>query len=142
MDRLRSESEAVVRRLYSAWSSGDVEGVARSFAEHCVFEDVTLETKAEGRDALRELVAAVGEALPDLTWAVDFLAIDGEICTCECRFAGTLVKDLPGIPAKNERVEIRELVLLTIRDEQIHAYRGYWSMGMLLRQLGYTVATH
>lgn len=138
MNDSRSNVEQLVRRHYAEWSAGNAVGVAQLYADGCVFEDVTLENKVEGPDAVQELVAAVCDAMPDLKWHVSLIAVDGPICTCECRFEGTLVKDLPGIPATGKRFDVRELVVLVVRDGKIHDYRGYWSLGTFLRQLGHS----
>lgn len=139
MNPARSDIEQLVRRHYADWSAGDADAVAQCYAPGCVFEDVTLESRAEGPDAVRDLVAAVCEAIPDLKWHIALVAIDGQNCTCECRFEGTLVKDLPGIRATGKRVDVRELVILVMKEGRIHEYRGYWSLGMLMRQLGHAL---
>lgn len=136
----RSDLKELVRHHYAEWSAGNIDGVARCYAERCMFEDVTLETKAEGRSAVRDLVAAVCEAIPDLKWKLGLMTVEGDVCCCELSFEGMLVKDLPGIPATHQRVNVRELVVVIFRNGKIREYRGYWSMGMMLRQLGHVIS--
>lgn len=136
----RPDLKELVRHHYAEWSAGNIDGVARCYSDGCTFEDVTLETKAEGRSAVKDLVAAVCEAIPDLKWKLGLMTVEGDVCCCELSFEGTLVKDLPGIPARDRRVDVRELAVVVFRDDKIHEYRGYWSMGMMLRQLGHVIS--
>lgn len=138
MTTSRSNAEDIIRQHFAQWSLGNAAAVAQFYADGCVFQDLTLESRAEGPTAVREMVTAVCNAIPDLKWHLDLIAVDGQICTCECRFEGTLRKDLPGIPATHRHFMVPELVLIVLDNEKIRDYRGYWALATFLRQLGHS----
>ncbi len=132
-----SKVRELLQRHYTAWSTGDIEGVVACFNEGCVFEDLALEAKIEGRTGVRKFVQMSFNAIPDFKWNPKTILVDGDRCSVEWQMDGTLVGDLPGIPGTSQRFDVRGLSTLVVRGGLIQENRDYWCLNTLVRQVGY-----
>ena len=131
-----ADNRQVVEQHIKAWSNGDIDGIVACFTEDCVFEDMALQTRFEGHDAVREFAVAVFGAIPDFQWTPTRVFGDGASMCIESHFSGTQTGDFPGIPATGKSADIPCLTVDDIRDGRIHRHRDYWSLAAYLQQVG------
>ena len=131
-----SKSRKLLDRHYAAWSSQDADAVAACFTDDCVFEDLALQAKFEGKGGVRGFAEMTFAAIPDFTWTVHTFLADGPHCATEWTFTGKQTGELPGIPPTNKPFKIPGLSFVEIRDGKIHRNRDYWNLATYLQQVG------
>lgn len=101
-----SRTEATIRRLYEAMSSGDVADVDGILTPD--WEDVPHSAHSSpGVHGFKELVAYLHAAFPDLSVTIEDVLVDGDRAAVRSVARGTHSAEVLGIPATGRTVEYR-----------------------------------
>lgn len=131
------ENKAVVRRFYDeVMGQGRVEVLDEVMVEGFVDHGEAFFGSPQGRDTLREGVAAVHGILPDLRVALHEMVAEGDLVgvrgTMRCRHAGTFV----GVAGTGHELTWEGIAIFRLADGKI-AERWFNSDSIsILRQLG------
>lgn len=137
--------EAGVEELLDAWaiawssddSSDDAERVLALFVDDCVFEDVTFNVVARGKDELRSFVERAFAAVPDFKYRVTRRFATSERAAIEWAMSGTQQGDLPGIPATGKRFSaVPGATILELQAGKIRRESDYWDAATFMKQVG------
>lgn len=115
------QDEAFVQRMLSAWNAHDVERAMAMMAEDCLWE-VTRGaephgTLVSGAAAVRDAVADLFRAIPDIHYRPLRSAFGPDLVVMELQVTGTL--------ADGNRANFNACDVLTMRDGKIAAKRSY-----------------
>ncbi len=117
----RFDGEAFIRQFNTVWDEHDIDGIAEMFTDDVIFEasfgSQPYGERAAGKEAARNLAAAVFERVPDLRFKELRHVVSTELAVVESVTTGTPVG---GMPYKTHLVDV-----LTIRDGKIAAKRSY-----------------
>ena len=124
-----------------AWSgddsSNDPERVLALFVDDCVFEDVTFDLVAHGKDELRSFVERAFAAVPDFKYQVTDRFVASEWAAIEWVMSGTHKGDFPEMPATGKRFSsVRGATILELEDGKIRRESDYWDAATLMKQIG------
>ena len=115
----------------------DAEAVARWFAPDGVQRRVATAEVAQGRDAVREGVAALFRAFPDFHVRVRDLFTAGDRTCAECTYTGTHKGDFAGIAATGRPIEVDGCyVFRWNKDGLAQEENIYFDNATILMQLG------
>lgn len=104
--------------MVEALNRGEVEGVSQLWAEALVISD-SLAGLPSGREGLKLRLRMWESALPDLSFAVESLAVTGDEAVVTLTWSGTHLGELLGVPGTGERVRFTATV------------RTIWSGGLM-----------
>ena len=115
------DGEAFIDRFNTVWDAHDLDGIADMFTDDVVFEasfgSEPYGERAVGREAARNLAAAVFEKVPDLRFREIRHFVSPDFAVVESVTTGT---PIGGAPYETHLVDV-----LTIRDGRIAAKRSY-----------------
>ena len=131
-----SPAHQLLERHYAAWTAGDIEGVVDCYTADCVFEDLALQARFEGKGGVRGFATLIIGAIPNFRWIPKHFVVDGGRCSSEWQMYGNQSGDLPGIPGNGRAFDVPGLSAIEIKDGRIHRNRDYWSLATYLQQLG------
>lgn len=80
-------AEEATRALFGAWEQGDAGTVSQLFAEDGRYEDPLLPEPLQGRDAIRQGIAAAMAEVEGVRIEVKHLLAKGEAALCEASFS-------------------------------------------------------
>jgi glyoxylase-like metal-dependent hydrolase (beta-lactamase superfamily II)/predicted ester cyclase len=134
-----SKAEAVARRYFETIGAHDAEAASALWApdgrDHLRGQAVL-----EGPDAVREFIAGLLEALPDLRVEIVSTTTEGERCALQWRFSGTFAGPGAGsfgaLEPTGDRVTLEGIDLLTVRDGLIQANDAFTDTMTFPRQIG------
>jgi steroid delta-isomerase-like uncharacterized protein len=106
-----SENKAVVQRFIDeVLNQGKLETADEIVAENFVELD-PLPGQRQGREGLKEIVAMLRTAFPDMHWSVDETIAAGEKVVTRFTWTGTHKGDFLGIPATGRPVSVKGVVI-------------------------------
>ncbi|SNS42307.1 conserved hypothetical protein, steroid delta-isomerase-related [Geodermatophilus saharensis] len=123
-------------RYTRAWNAHDGAEVAACFAEDGTYLDPTLPVPLP-RAAVAGMVAGLVAAFPDLVFAGEDLAVDGNRVFARWRLQGTNTGPLPGLPQPTgARCDLPGIDVITVDDTGITSVVGYFDQKTFAEQLG------
>lgn len=130
-----------VGRYVAAWNGCDVDAMARLVTGDIVWADPALPEPARGVAEVQEFMRASFRAFPDLRFsepAPRVMATEGDLVLWAWRMEGTQDGEIdpPGFAPTGRRMAVDGIDHWTFRDGRIAAYRAYYDMNDLARQLG------
>jgi steroid delta-isomerase-like uncharacterized protein len=133
------DNRGLLDRYVERYNAGDLDTVMGLYAEDAVqtMHDGTF----AGRRAIRERLARDLTACPDAIYTVGSFVDQGDMFADEWTFAGThtgpfLLPDGTQIPATGQRVEIKGMELVQVRDGKIMVDNLYYDSMAILAQFG------
>jgi glyoxylase-like metal-dependent hydrolase (beta-lactamase superfamily II)/predicted ester cyclase len=134
-----SKAEAVARHYFEAIGAHDADAAAALWAPDGR-DDLRGQAPLEGPDAVREFIAGLLEALPDLRVEIVTTTTEGERCALQWRFSGTFAGPGAGsfgaLEPTGDRVTLEGIDLLTIRDGLIQTNDAFTDTMTFPRQIG------
>ena len=107
----------------------------RYFTEDVVATIEWTDQRADGRQAVGELIRYVHETAFDARPEVTNMLVDTGKAAIEADFAGTHTGEFAGIQPTGRPVRVPYSVIYDLRDDQISALRIYLPMSQLIEQL-------
>lgn len=124
---------ALVTALQEAWSARDSDGLASLFAPDGVREEWALPgARLVGREEIARHVGAYMQAVPDCLLVIRDAFFDSDHMTIEWTLTGTHKADLPGVPARDEELELPGVSVCQLRDGELAHESVYWDAATLL----------
>jgi glyoxylase-like metal-dependent hydrolase (beta-lactamase superfamily II)/predicted ester cyclase len=132
-----SEAEAVTRRYFEAIGAHDVDGAAAMWAPDGR-EDVRGQGLFIGPEGLREFIAGLIAAIPDLRVEIVSTTTEDDRCALQWRFSGTFAGpgSFNGIAPTGHRMEIEGVDVLSVRDGLIQSNDAFTDTMAVPRQIG------
>jgi steroid delta-isomerase-like uncharacterized protein len=90
---------------------------------------------------LKDFVAQVRSAFPDLETTVDDTIVEGDRIAVRSTFRGTHEGDFMGIPASGKKVEVSNYDFVRFENDQAVEHWGTIDSAALMEQIGATPAT-
>jgi steroid delta-isomerase-like uncharacterized protein len=130
-----SDAAAVVAAFYAAYNRQDAGAAAALYAEDGAHAEVATGIARVGRDEIEDGLAAFLAAFPDATWETEEPFVRNGGVAVPYTLRGTLRGPLgPFEPAK-QRLEIRGVHVLEVRDGAIVRSDDYWDGSTFARQM-------
>ena len=107
--------------------------MSADFVEHIPFPD-----QAPGPEGVKQVIAMLRTAFPDLRAEILEHLAEGELVTAVSRFSGTHREAFLGIPATGRQVSFLLADISRVRDGQFIEHWGFFDQGALMEQLGVT----
>jgi steroid delta-isomerase-like uncharacterized protein len=131
-----SENKAVVQRFIDeVLNQGKLETADEIVAEDFVELD-PLPGQRQGRGGLKEIVALLRTAFPDMHWSVDETIAAGEKVVTRFTWTGTHKGDFLGIPATGRPVSVKGVVIDRIVGGKMTDSRILMDNFGMMQQLG------
>ena len=130
------QNEAIARRGFDMFNSGDTSAAGEIVAEGAVNHDPALPEEASGPDGFAQAVAGYRTAFPDLTLDVQLMVSDGDYVCTRWTSTGTHDGDLMGIPPTGKHVSVTGLSIDKIQDGKIVESWNEWDNAGMMQQLG------
>jgi steroid delta-isomerase-like uncharacterized protein len=132
----RDDVIALVLALTDVVNRHDPDRAASFYAEDAEVRNHGTGQHLVGRTAIREDLAGLMSASPDLRIEKTRLMSDGSSFADEFLWTGTHPGDLPGLPATGRPFRVAWAGFGEVRDGKIVRHVLYWNMTELLAQLG------
>ncbi|MEW2352386.1 ester cyclase [Spirillospora sp. NPDC029432] len=134
-----ARNKAVLCRLHDAVSTGDAETISRMIDE-VVAPDVRVRTPlplaATGAEAMKEVLAVLLRAFPDLRVTVEDVIAEGDRVASRNTVTGTHRGEYMGLPPTGRTVTYREVVIARFEDGRVAETWAVVDVLAQLRQLG------
>jgi|SRR5580704_14845825 steroid delta-isomerase-like uncharacterized protein len=136
MAAMSEETQKMLVQWAEFLSSHDVAAFLGLFTDDCVYEDVALGIKNQGKTELRSFIQGVFAAMPDFHIDLKDRFVSGDRAAMEWVMSGTHAGDLPGIPATQKRFSIRGATVAELCGTKIRRNSDYWDVSAFLKQVG------
>jgi len=127
VDRQERNKDLVLRANQEIISNGNLAYVDSVFAE-----DFRLNGSEVGREAIKNFIAPLLEAFPDLEITIEPLLAEGHLVGWQRTHTGTHRGQIMGIPASNQQITWSSLILSRISEGKVVEE---WSQGNLQQKL-------
>lgn len=123
----------------SAWNVHDVQGAGSYLDEGVVYLDVSVGEVQRGRQAAEDnVIGVLMRAMPDLEWTLrGDPIIQGNGIAYEWQLTGTNTGTWSGIPASQQKVNIKGGTIMRVQNGKIFYQADYYDVASLNRQLGW-----
>jgi len=135
----KPEGVAIVEQHLAAYNAHDIEGAAALLHDQVLYFDATYADAFRGRTAaVDNLISPYIRAIPDLEWTLRSEPIaSGDGIAYEWTLTGTNTGTLMGIPAKNQKINLKGMSFVRIKDGKIIYKADYYDAATLNKQLGW-----
>lgn len=135
----RAENDAdkvrMIENEAAGWSR-NMDRLLSSYTETVSYEDPGMGLALKGKEQVRGFAQSFFDAFPDLKAEIVSTVVSGDRAASEWRFSGTQVRDLPGIPAANKRMDVLGASIYEFENGKIKRKVDYWDVATAMRQLG------
>ena len=132
-------AEDLIEKHLAAFNAHDRDGAAAPLSKDVVYFDATLGDAQNGREAATDNIIGVYlRAMPDLEWELrsePIATADG--VAYEWTLTGTNTGTWMGIPATNQRVNLKGMSFVRIKNGEIIYKADYYDAATLNKQLGW-----
>jgi steroid delta-isomerase-like uncharacterized protein len=137
-----ADNVALVRDLFDAWNSRDVDAVAGAVDVNCTIADMGSGATVQGPDGFVAFTTALFDAMPDAQFNLDHVTAQGDTVVVEYTGRGTHTGDLvlPAgtVPATGRSFTVHVCEVDEIKNDKIASARVYVDSGAVMAQLGIT----
>jgi steroid delta-isomerase-like uncharacterized protein len=130
------QNEAVVRRTFEAFSTGDTSAAEELIAADAVAHDPAQPEELTGPEGFKQTVELYRAAFPDLAFTIDDIFSDGEMVCTRWSSTGTHDGDLMGIPATGNQTNISGISIDRVVDGKVAESWVHWDNLGLMQQIG------
>jgi steroid delta-isomerase-like uncharacterized protein len=133
-------STEVARANIEAFNTSDWKGLAATFADTCVYDELATHRHLVGQEAIVEANRGWKEAFPDAEGRIERAMADNGTVTLEITWqgtqSGTLHMPAGDIPPSNRRINLKAAQVFEIDGERIREAHHYFDLTSLLQQIG------
>ena len=133
-------STDVARANIEAFNAGDWKGLAATFADKCVYDELATHRHLEGQEAIVEANREWKEAFPDAKGRIDRAMADNGTVTLEITWegtqSGTLHMPTGDIAPSGRRISLKAAQVFEVEGERIREAHHYFDLTSLLQQIG------
>lgn len=130
------QNEAVARKGFDAFSSGDLSIVDEITAAGAVGHDPALPEDTHGPEGTKQVIQMYRAAFSDLSFTIEDCFSDGDLVCIRWSSSGTNDGELMGMPATGKHVENSGISIDKIEDGKIVESWIQWDNAGLMRDLG------
>ncbi len=129
------DNKALVRRFYDAFYNGRDQGALDKFFAECyVHHPADLPARTMDYAEFKKREERFLGAFPDLVRDVEDQVAEGDRVATRSLLTGTQKGDLPNLPAKGKKIEVRSIVIYRIADGKItEGWECYDSLSMMMQ---------
>ncbi len=128
---MSADLETTIHDYHAAWRAHDVERICTFFTDDCFYEHVPSGVEAKGLDEMREVVADIFRAIPDLELDLRHVSAGKDSAITEWGISGTLAEDLADVKATGETFTLRTASVIEFRGDKICRLSSYWDLSVL-----------
>ena len=130
------QNKQLIRRVVEeCWNTGNAALADEFYSPDFVFHTEGDE-EMRSPESIKQWLAAVRGAVPDLKYQIDGLHCDGDRVALRYTVRGTHEGPFQGLPPTGAKVEVTGHMVLRVNDGQVHEGWGYWDTLGLLITLG------
>ena len=130
------QNEALVRRTFDAFNSGDTSAAEEMIADGAVNHDPATPSDATGPESFRQTIELYRSAFSDLTFTIDEMFSDGDLVCTRWSSTGTHDGDLMGIPASGSQTSLSGISIDRVEDGKVAESWVQWDNMGLMQQIG------
>ena len=130
------QNEAVVRRTFDAFNTGDTSAAEELIAADGVAHDPAQPEEAHGPAGFKQTIEIYRGAFPDLEFTIDEIFSDGEMVCTRWSTTGTHDGDLMGISATGNSIATTGISIDRVVDGKVAESWVQWDNMGLLQQIG------
>jgi steroid delta-isomerase-like uncharacterized protein len=130
------QNEALARRGFDAFNSGDLSIVDEITAEGAVNHDPAQPEEARGPEGAKQTIQMYRGAFPDLQFTLEECFSDGDLVCIRWSSSGTNDGELMGMPATGKHTTSSGISIDKIQDGKIVESWIQWDNAGLMQQLG------
>jgi steroid delta-isomerase-like uncharacterized protein len=130
------QNEAVARRGFDAFNTGDLSIVDEMTAADAVNHDPAQPDEARGPEGFKQIVQLYRGAFPDLTFTIEECFSDGDLVCTRWSTTATHDGDLMGLPATGRAITGSGITIDKIDDGKVVESWNQWDNAGLMQQLG------
>lgn len=129
----------LVEQHLAAYNAHDIDGAGALLHDQVLYFDSTYADSFRGRAAaIDNLISPYVRAIPDLEWELRSEPIAaGDGIAYEWTLTGTNTGTFMGIPAKNQRINLKGMSFVRVKDGKIIYKADYYDAATLNKQLGW-----
>lgn len=129
------QNKSIIRRyIEEIWSNGNLEAADEIVDEAFLFHGPIREL--EGREALKQFVAGIHTAIPDIHFTIEDSVAEGDRVAFRWTMTGTHTGELMGIAATGKRFTVSGTTIARLSGGKMAEVWLYWDRLSLLQQLG------
>lgn len=132
-----SATPDVLQKWEAAWSNtGDPSQLLDIVTDDVVFEDVAIGDVLTGTEALKNLLAEAGSAVPDFAVSIQTSFATDTMAAAEYVISGTQTGDLPYLASSGKSFRIRASSVFELEGGKIRRESRYYDAARFLNDLG------
>jgi steroid delta-isomerase-like uncharacterized protein len=130
---------ALIEQYLSAYNAHDIDGAGAVLHDQVLYFDATYADAQRGRAAaVDNLISPFVRGIPDLEWTLRSEPIAaGDGIAYEWTLTGTNTGTFMGIPASNQKVNLKGMSFVRVKDGKIVYKADYYDAATLNKQLGW-----
>ena len=132
---MKTKSQLIEEFIETALNHGDIEGTGRYFHEDVV-EEVPMPGQGPGLKGLKDVLAGMRSAFPDMRWIVEEQIEAGDKVVSRFTWSGTHRAVFLGIPPTGRQVKVWGMVIDRFVGEKVKSTRIIMDGVGMLVQLG------
>ena len=126
----------IAKKLFAAWSSGNVDDAAEFLTEDAVLHDIVEGSDKVGWPAIREFFSFALKVSPDLVLEPNAFWVNDEGIAVRWHMSATVTNDMFGPEAKGKKWHSDGMSTLEFRDGKVCREVDYHHGGAIARSLG------
>jgi steroid delta-isomerase-like uncharacterized protein len=130
------QNEAVVRRTFDAFNTGDTSPAEELIADGAVSHDPATPSDATGPEAFSQTIELYRSAFSDLTFTIDEMFSDRDLVCTRWSTAATHDGDLMGTPASGNHITGSGISIDRVVDGKVAESWVQWDNLGLMQQIG------
>jgi steroid delta-isomerase-like uncharacterized protein len=130
------QNEAVVRRTFDAFNSGDTSAAEELIAQGAAGHDPAQPEDTTGPEGFKQTVELYRAAFSDLTFTIDEIFSDGDLVCTRWSTAATHDGDLMGVPASGNHITGTGISIDRVVDGKVAESWVQWDNLGLMQQIG------
>ena len=129
-----SDSEKIVKELFEAYNSRDIDFIINSFADDLIFVLPSGETI--GKDELPQVYSMLFDVFQDGKWSIPRVISKGYVVAVEILVEGTHNGEFLGIPATGKKIDVHAVWFIDFNEEgKIERVVDYWNERRFIAQV-------
>ena len=129
-----AEKIRLIENEAAGWSR-NMDRLLSSYTDDVVYEDPGIGLMLRGKEQVRTFAQPYFDAFPDLKAIITSTLVSGNRAASEWRFTGTQTGDLPGMPAANQKMDVRGASVYQFEGGKIKHKVDYLDWATVQRQL-------
>ena len=130
------EIEQMLERYPLVWSAHDVDTVLDFFTDDCIYEDIPLKIKKEGKQGIIDFAKEIFSMQHDFHIEYHRHFATEEKGAAEWMIKTTWNGEFANVDVTGKKVEFPGVTLFEFQDGKIRRNTDYWDLADVMKQLG------